>query len=97
MATINLSDIPKDQIKVVEETNEERTHRLDEQRLDKAHKRKSEWALFIVSVVVVFLILSTSIGIIVWSADPELRKWAPTVVTSVLSGLMGFLVGKAKG
>ncbi len=79
------------------ETDSERTHRLQSSDKDKNYERIKDTTLFLV----VILGLATILGVCVVLAlghttSPEDKKWATAVLTSTVTLLLGYLVGKEK-
>lgn len=48
----------------------------------------------IVLMVALSLLALFAAGLLVWSEDPEARKWAMTILSSVLTGAVSFIAGR---
>lgn len=78
------------------ETSEERLHRLRQQTAKTYVNIAKELALFIVGIVGVALIAWICTTIILDpSANPETQKWAQSILTAIVSGVVGYLIGKS--
>jgi predicted small secreted protein len=96
---INLGQIVgkdhKYELSVSNETAEDASARRIRESADGELKRKMTFALFcfallIVSVVFTGCIYTFTVGM------PEDKKWAAGIVSAIVSGLVGFLVGQGK-
>ena len=82
---------------VTSETEAERVARIDRQNAEAKHDRRKDSVLFGVSIIAVGTILIFSL----WSAAqqkpfPSHSPWI-TLIGSIASGFVGYLVGKSKG
>jgi uncharacterized membrane protein YkvI len=94
---IDLEKIPPQysvEIKSVELV-EERTSRLKREEADATHQRWRASILFYVGITVGVVVG----GLCMWAAldssfAPDTQKWAAALVTSLMTGVLGFLTGK---
>jgi hypothetical protein len=81
--------------------------RSQEDPQEQAHRHRIEWLDARVQQgkgVLLFVCALGGVGVVLWycvttllapTTAPEEKKWALSAVTSILSGLIGFLTGKA--
>ena len=75
------------------ETTAERSSRLRREEADAAHRRSKEiivlWAGVIATVVVMAVCI---VVVFVPSSPPENARWATTLLTAIVSGVLGYLL-----
>jgi O-antigen/teichoic acid export membrane protein len=59
------------------------------------HRRKIQFCLFIFALAVTGIVFAGSIYVFI-IGSPDDKKWAAGVVSSIASGLIGYLVGHGK-
>jgi hypothetical protein len=83
------------------ESPEERASRLRREEAQAEHERKKDFILFQVTLAVATLVLLTVVGFSLYclatpTADAEAKKWAATALTSLITGVGGYLYGKSR-
>jgi len=100
---VNLNDVLIDPTQSVEftliakprETDLERDHRLTRQTDDARHGRWKELFILIGVLAGIAIILAVCVFLVVSpNAPPEDKKWATAILASIVTGGMGYLVGK---
>lgn len=74
----------------------ERESRLKIEEADAQHRRRKDLVLHVAALVVV----SVALGLCVWvimnpDSNAEDKRWAGTVVTAIVTGLVGYVTGKS--
>lgn len=72
-----------------------RTARLEREKEDAVLRRYKERGVFNLSALGLIATFGVAVGMLV-SGNPEQMKLGQTLITSILSGLLGFLAGKGK-
>ncbi len=62
---------------------------------DRAHRHRMEDRYFIAGIGLLAIILTTAIVMVGWNGDPDMRKTGAALLTSIVSGALGFVAGKA--
>ncbi len=92
-----LADKPDHQLTIKpREDPAERDSRLRIEEANAAHQLKKDFALNILACVVILVAL----GLCVWSivrasSTEEDRRWAVTLLTAIVSALLGYVTGKS--
>jgi len=76
------------------ESPTERASRLRREERREANDIFNERAVLVTALVVVGVIGLSSLGILLVSRRPELLNWATASLSSMLTGCLGYLVGK---
>ncbi len=94
---IDLNQIPEGyKVEIAStETSEERASRLRREEAEAAHQRWKSTGLFVVGLVCAL----TVGGLCLWAAldqsfPADTRTWASSLVTSMITGIVGYLWGK---
>lgn len=74
-----------------------KSHELRQEEADKDLSRRKDWLAFRVFVGLLGLIAISSLVVVLipWFSD-DARKWATLSLTTILSLIVGYLVGKAQ-
>ncbi|MDD2800519.1 MAG: hypothetical protein PHC94_01395 [Methylobacter sp.] len=96
---INLSQIVgKDhryELSVSNESQEDATARRSQEMADADMKRKMTFALFYFALLIVGVVFVGCVYTFSNGASED-KKWAAGIVSAIVSGLIGFLVGQGK-
>lgn len=97
---IDLNDLanrPDHQLSIVpREEPTERNARLEIEKADAAHKRRIDLALHITTLVVIAATFGVCAYIVIartFSSDMD--KWATALLTSIVTGLVGYVTGRS--
>jgi cation transport ATPase len=79
------------------ETEAEREHRLTHETEDARHERRKDLVVLIFVLIGITVILIVCVVLAISpSASPEDKKWSTAILASIVTLLMGYLVGKEK-
>lgn len=75
---------------------EERASRLRREEADAEHQRKKDFVLFIIVAIMVCLVALACLWINLSSNySPDLQKWASSLLTVIVSAILGYMTGKS--
>jgi hypothetical protein len=79
------------------ETPEEREVRLRQLEKDAAFRRWRDGSLFAVCLAATTVLGYVCVGIVLSvTASPDDKKWATSLITLIVGGIIGFLTGKSR-
>ncbi|MBD0373827.1 MAG: hypothetical protein ICV60_23645 [Pyrinomonadaceae bacterium] len=93
----DLANRPDHQLSIVpREDPSERAVRHDIEKADAAHRRQINLLLHLVA----FVVIGVALGLCVWTilrpyTTADDKKWATTLMTGVVLGLLGYITGRA--
>lgn len=71
------------------------THKRDEEREESAHRRARERVILYAVVATVCVAALVSAGLSIWPIGSESAKWANTMLTTIVSAGVGYMMGKS--
>jgi hypothetical protein len=97
---IDLNDLanrPDHQLSIIpREDPETRAARRDIEKAESAHRRQISLLLHVAALTVIGVVVVLCVWMLTHAgAESEDRKWATTLLTSVVTGLLGYVTGRA--
>ncbi len=78
------------------EAPQELRARLEREAADQALRRRKDVILFVAVTLGVIAVFLLCVGIVIRSSSsPDDKKWATSILTSIVSGAVGYLFGKS--
>jgi lipopolysaccharide export LptBFGC system permease protein LptF len=78
-----------------QETEAEQKARLEREQKDADHERRVRWWTFVAFLIALFVIGITGLVLIFEGRSPERERVGTMLLTSIVSGAIGFLGGRA--
>jgi hypothetical protein len=78
-----------------EESEAEQRSRLEREQKDADHERRVRWWTFVACLIALFVVGITGLVLIFDGGTPERERVGTVFLTSIVSGAIGFLSGKA--